>query len=238
MRARWLLPAGVLLLLVTLVNGQPARLGGPIVPVGFLIPERESARPTPYQPRAGDLVLYDDFNRFYHAVFKLAGTSPPSHVAMVIHRPDGTPALLELTGPVMITAKVAIVDVEPRLSNYPGIVMVRRLKYPLSPDQSERLTQFAQAQSGKSFALGRVVLQGSFFSPRTGLRKELFGKTYLNRNRWFCSELVASACASAWILDAKKTCANATYPRDFAFDEMMDLSSIYHPAVFWNAAQK
>ena len=53
----------------------------------------------------------------------------------LIARPDGTPALLELTGPRTLTAKVCIVDVEPRLTNYPGIVMVRRLRQPLTAEQ-------------------------------------------------------------------------------------------------------
>jgi hypothetical protein len=155
---------------------------------------------------------------------------------MVIDRPDGTPALLELTGPRMATAKVCIVDVEPRLAGYPGIVMVRRLRRPLSAEQSHELTRFAQTESGKSFALGRVMLQGTPFSPRNGLRKELFGKTHATRDRWFCSELVVSACALAGIFERTKYQANATYPRDLAFDETMDLSAHYHPPIPWHAS--
>ena len=235
MKARWRLPLGVLLFTAALAPGQSPRLGGPIVPVGYLLPDSQS-KAVPYQPQPGDIVLYDDFNRFHKVVFRLAGTSAPSHAAMVIARADGAPALLDLTGPMVVTAKVCIIDVEPRLSSYPGVIMIRRLREPLTPEQSQELTRFAEAESGKSFALGRVCLQGTPFCARTGLRREMFGKTYPSRKRWFCSELVVAACASAHVLDANKCCANATFPRDLAFDERMDLSELYHPASFWTAA--
>ena len=68
---------------------------------------------------------------------------------------------------------------------------------------------------------------------RSGLRRELFGHTYLDRNRWFCSELVVAACAVANIVDGKHCCANATLPRDLAVDQWLDLSASYHPPVRW-----
>lgn len=242
MKSRWVLSLGVLLLAVTLAEGQSARLGGPILPIGYLVEpsphSQATPRAAPYQPRAGDIILYDDFNRFYKIVFPLAGTSAPSHVAIVIERPNGTPALLELTGPRMMTAKVCVIDIEPRISKYPGDVMIRRLRHPLTADQSHELTRFAETESGKSFALGRIILQATPFCPRTGLRKELFGKTHSSRNRWFCSELVVAACASARVLDGKRCYANATYPRDLAYDETFDLSGLYHPPIIWNAAAR
>src|SRR5262249_55616863 len=150
---------------------------------------------------------YDDFNKFFHFIFKLAHTAPPTHAAIVIAGQDGKPALLELTGPKVITAKVVVMDVETRLRAYPGVVMVRRIRTPLTPEQSRDLTEFAHAQVGKSFALGRVILQATPFCPRTGLRHELFGRTFESRNRWFCSELVVAAGAAAHLYDGKRICA-------------------------------
>lgn len=200
-------------------------------PVGYL-----TSAESPYQPQAGDIVLYDDFNRFHHFLFKLASTAGPLHTGMIIARPDGTPGLFELTGPKVITAKVAILDVEPRFKSYPGDVMVRQLREPLTEDQSQALTRFAQAQVGKGFALPRVLLQGSLFSQRCELRKRWFGKTSLNRYRWFCSELVVAGAIVANLLDAKSCCANSACPRDLAYDETIDLSEVYHPPVHWTAA--
>ena len=244
MKSQWLIPLGVLLAGTALARSQGPRTLGALSPahaVGYLAPAAapaDGAGPlaTPYEPRPGDIVLYDDFNRFFHFCFKLAQTGAPIHTAMVIARADGTPALLDLTGPRVITAKVCIIDLETRFKNYPGVIMVRRIREPLAPQQSRDLTQFAESQSGKSFAIARVLLQATPFCPRTGLRREFFGKTYLTRNRWFCSEMVVAACASAHVLDPNRCCANATYPRDLAFDEALDLSRAYHPPVYWSPA--
>jgi hypothetical protein len=184
-------------------------------------------------PQPGDILLYDDFNPLFHFAFWVAHTAPPTHTAIVIAREDGSTASLELTGPKVLTAKVCLVDVEPRLAHYPGIVMVRRLRQPLTADQSRELSRFAQAQVGKSFAVGRVALQATLLSPRFGLGRCLFGHTSLDRDRWFCSELVVAACATCGVLDPRAHCANALYPRDLAVDETLDLSRWYHPPVVW-----
>jgi hypothetical protein len=244
MKSRWLIPLGVLLAVTALARGQGPRTVAALRPshtVGYLgtaAPLTDAASPqtAPYEPRPGDIVLYDDFNKFHHFVFKLAHTSSPTHVAMVVARADGTPALLDLTGPRVITAKVCIIDLETRFKNYKGVIMVRRIREPLTPEHSRDLTRFAESESGKSFALGRVMLQATPFCPRTGLRRELFGRTFLTRDRWFCSELVVAGGAAAHVFDPNRCCANATYPRDLAFDETLDLSRAYHPPVFWSPA--
>src|SRR5437879_4492431 len=114
MKASWPIPLGVLLVLASVAHAQAPRLGAPVSPlaVGYLhsdLPEGDSVR---YEPQPGDIILYDDFNKFYRVVFKIANTSAPTHTAMVVTRPDGTIALLELTGPTMIFAKVVVMDVE------------------------------------------------------------------------------------------------------------------------------
>jgi hypothetical protein len=235
MNGRWLISLGSLLLATVTAPAQ-----SPVATVGHLVARELSAdakhlQAIPFTPQPGDIVLYDDFNRFFHFLFKIANTAPPTHTALVIAGNDGKPALLELTGPKVLTARVVIMDVDTRFRSYPGIIMVRKIREPLTADQSRELTQFAEAQQGKAFAWPRVILQGTPLCPRTGLRKELFGHTYLDRNRWFCSELVVAACVSAKILDGKKCCANATYPHDLAVDRWLDLSASYHPPARWTA---
>jgi hypothetical protein len=199
--------------------------------------EHAYARPAAYAPQPGDILLYDDYNRFFHFIFRLAHTAPPTHTAMVIADRNGNPALLELTGPHVLTAKVQIMDVHPRLNSYPGMVMVRKIRQPLTPEQSDDLTRFAEAQAGKSFAAIRVGLMATPFCPRYGLRKQIFGHTHLNRNRWFCSELVVAGCVTARIFPEKGCCANAIFPRDLGVDEVLDLSAYYHPPVLWQPEQ-
>jgi len=213
----------------------PAQTPAPPAAVGCLASPTPGTAAIPYQPQPGDIVVSDDFNRFYHFVFKFADTAPPTHAAIVFAGVDGKPTLLDLTGPSLFNSKVTLFDIESRLQTYPGVIQVRRLRQPLTPEQSQELTKFAHAQEGKGFAIGRIVLMVTPACPRHGLRQSLFGHTYLDRKRWFCSEMVVAACAKSGLLDARSCRANAIYPRDLAVDERLDLSHLYHPPQTWTA---
>ena len=188
-----------------------------------------------YRAQPGDIVLYEDFNRLFHFLYRLAHTSPPTHTAIVITREDGTLALLDLTGPTVISAHVAILDIPPRLQSYPGSIMVRRVKQPLTAEQASALTQFARAQEGKEFAAKRIALQVTPFRARVGLRRTCFARTHFDRSRWICSELVVAAANAAQILDPRDYPANAIYPHDLAYDDGVDLSHRYEMALPWVA---
>ena len=254
MIARWLGTLGIMLGLATSSQAQlvQAHLAAPVTPAGYLVIPAEPTRhilpsslsgsgePSgnkrldPYVPHPGDIVLfYDDFNPLFHFAFKIANTAPPTHTAIVIARDDGSTALLDLTGPRVITAKVVIIDVEPRLTNYQGEIMIRRIREPLTAEQSHELTAFANAQVGKGFAVGRVLMQATPLCPRSGLRRILFGKTYLNRDRWFCSEMVIAAGAAAKVIDPEANRANGIYPHDLAVDDHVNLSALYYPPATW-----
>src|SRR4051794_8025667 len=248
MNFRWLIPLGALFSLNAWVagDGLPPTAGlvkssASRLSAGYLLLPKDmqdGAFPSqlvPYEPEPGDILLFNMHSKFYHVVFKLVNSGSPMHTAMVIAREDGTPALLELTGPTVMSAKVVVLDVEPRLSTYPGDVMVRRIRRPLNEEQSHALTCFARSQAGKGFAMRRILLFATPFNPRCGLRRTLFGHTYFDRNRWFCSEMVVSAGTSARLFNPHIHHANATLPRDLAFDERMDLSDLYHPVVPWTA---
>jgi hypothetical protein len=241
MQARWLVTVAVFLGAASWCHGQQSGEPARRTPAGYLLmpptPVVRVSYPSvqPYWPQPGDIIVYDNSNKFFHAIFKIAHTAPPTHAAMVIARPDGTPALLELAGPKTMTAEVCIMDVEPRLRTYPGTVQVRRIRQPLSPEQSDDLARFADGQVGKRFALWRCILMATPFCPREGLRREWFGYTPTTRHRWFCSELVVAAGASAHLYEPTAHCANATVPRDLAVDERMDLSHLYYPPVSWTA---
>lgn len=224
---RWLLIAG-LLASPALLRAQPAGAGYLLVPA-----PNGQVQAIPYVPRAGDIALFDHDNRFFHLMFKLARTLPPTHVAMVIDGPDGKPALFELAGPQVRTARTGILDVGERFSTFPGTVMVRRIRCPLTPEKSGNLTRFAQSQLGKRFSLARIVLLGTPFSPRWGLRQKLFGRTPTNRHRWFCSELLVAGLAVAGIIEGDHLPANAALPYDFLADDRLNLSGQYHLPLLW-----
>jgi hypothetical protein len=190
-----------------------------------------------YYPQPGDIFVYDNDSKFLKIGFRLIGSATPIHAAIVIERRDHTPAILEVgpnSQPHAFT-KTYIVDVFPRLESYPGVILVRRASRRLTPEQSAALTQFAEAQEGKDFAVGRLLLQATPIRCRTGLRYMLFARTYYDRDRWICSENAVAAATIAGLLDPKRHPANAMYPRDLMIDDRYDLSESYRPAQLWVA---
>jgi hypothetical protein len=185
----------------------------------------------PYKPMPGDLLLFDDHNKTITFLYQIVGTGAPLHSAMIIERPDHTPAILE-AGPDFIT-RIYILEPLRRMRAYPGTIMIRRPRQPLTSQQSEALTRFALAQEGKDYALARLMLQGTPLRCRSGLRKTCFAHTCMDRNRWTCSELTAAAGVAAGLLDRRRFPANAMYPRDFCYDERYDLSSSYGEPLLW-----
>jgi hypothetical protein len=204
---------------------------------GFLhrgSPEKRTLCEVPYLPQPGDILLYDCMIPLNHFAYSLAGTGAPTHSAIAIEAADHHTVLLELIGDNVFTMKVELTEVDERLRSYSGKIMMRRLRQPLSAEQSAALTDFAVAQKGKGFATFRCFLHLTPFRARVGLRRYLFGHTYLCRDRWICSELVVAAATAAGILDPDTYPANAIYPRDLAYDEFADLSAIYEPPVEWS----
>jgi hypothetical protein len=183
-----------------------------------------------YAPREGDIILYDDHNAFLTRVYKLVGTDGPLHVGIVFRRPDGSFTSLEAGANWAL--KVQAYEVEKRLHEYDGSILIRRLKTPLSPEQSKKLTEFCTAQEGKSYAVLRLMLQGTPLRPR-GWLNSVLGKTALDRDRWICSELTVAAATSAEVLSPKNYHANALFPRDLCYDETANFSEYYERPALW-----
>jgi hypothetical protein len=221
--------------------GQPGRMqaGYVVVPVKDA-QGREHLAVEPYYPQPGDIMLYDFHDKWVDLACWFVGSGPPNHAAIVIDRPDGKPAILEIganSRPQAFT-QAYIVEVQARLEMYPGAVMIRSPRQPLSAEQREHLRNWSVAQDNKKFAVGRLALQGTPFNCRKGLRYMLFAHTYLDRDRWICSENVVAAATVAGLLDPKKFPANAMYPRDLCYDEQYNLSAIYQAPVLWVAEPK
>src|SRR5439155_1027983 len=123
--------------------------------------------------------------------------------------------------------KVFNFDLEPRLHGFDGTILIRRLRKPLTPENAKQLTQFAQAQEGKAYAMGRLVMQATPLRPRSLPFAQYFGRTVLDRDRWICSELVVAAAAAGGIWERDAFPANLMYPRDLCYDERYDLSPYY-----------
>ena len=195
----------------------------------------------PYIPQPGDIILRLDGARFWRITHWMALAFDPNGSAIVFARPDGNMALLE-AGP-NDTLWVRTLDVVPHCQEYAtaGRVWVRRRCVPLTPEQSCRLTEFALAQDGKRFALGRLGAQLTPFRHRGPIRTYFVGKPRGDRQRWFCSELVTEACVAAGLLDAERTRPSATYPHDLFYgrsynlfiDHHLDINAGWYPPARW-----
>jgi hypothetical protein len=171
-----------------------------------------------YVPQPGDVMLATDKNLFWKITHDLALAFEPHNSAIVVARRDGRLALLE-AGP-SDTIWIGLSDMLPHLKVYAdkGPVWIRKHKTPLTAEQSACLTDFAERQCGKRFALGRLGVQLTPFRDRGPFRTAFMGKPHGDRRSYYCSELVLEACVAAGIVDRETTRPSATYPHDLFFE--------------------
>ncbi|MCI0640924.1 MAG: hypothetical protein L0Y72_24025 [Gemmataceae bacterium] len=172
----------------------------------------------PYLPQPGDIMLSTDTSTFWKVMHNLAGTGHPTHSGIVFARPDGTLAIIE-AGP-HDTYYCRVLDCMPHLESYAAVgrVWLRRRTVPLTADQSARLTEFAMANDGRRFALGRLGLQLTPFRTRGPLRTAHVGRPQGIRQSYFCSELAMECLVASGLVDAATARPSATYPRDMFMD--------------------
>lgn len=180
----------------------------------------DSIRRTPctsYEPQPGDLVLMNAGEKLWKQSYRLALSGPPTHSAVVVRTPDGEFALLE--GGIGLKLTVEITPLAERLPQYYGDLYVRRRKTPLTKEESDRLTEFAQAVHKQRIATARLVFQASPFRTRGPRRIEYLAMPRgIGDHTWTCSELVVESFIHAGLLDSDTARPAATYPRDLFFD--------------------
>jgi hypothetical protein len=184
-----------------------------------------------YVPQPGDIVLYTHNSLRTRCLYLLAHTGKPYHAGIVVSLPDGRPAILE-AGPYDYL-HVYLMDALPRLRTHEGLIWVRRLRVPLTAEQSARLTTFALQQTGKGFALFRVILEATPFHAHGVLHSRLFGSARIDRHHWFCSELVIAALAAAGVVDPQTVKPNTIYPRDLFYDHPFNLKPCWEAPRRW-----
>lgn len=184
-----------------------------------------------YFPREGDILIFTYRSWFTRFVYLFAGTGPPYHAGIVVRLPDGRLATLEAAP--TDDWRVYLLTLPTRLPAYQGRIWVRRIMKPLDRDESRRLTEFATDQTDKGFAFGRVLLGGTVMRPRGEWGVELFGETSLDREEWFCSELVVAASVAAGRINRQKIPANGVYPRDLFLDDPINFRETWEPPLLW-----
>ena len=187
----------------------------------------------PYEPHAGDLVLFDQYKPHWVVLYKLVGSEGPHHSALIYRKATGEFATVE-AGP-NDTLRCRTLELTSRLQEFQGTLHIRRVKTPLAPEREAALARWAEGQNGKRYALGRLALQLTPFRCRGPWRREVFGATYTDRSSYMCAELAVAGGTVAGIFDPAKYPGNAIYPRDIIYDDNYDLRPIYHEVELWSA---
>lgn len=186
---------------------------------------------TPYTPREGDMVFFNDHSVKWGILYKLVGSDAPYHVGLIFKNADGRCSIVEAGPNDTLTCRV--LDLGPRLHGWEHTLLIRRCKKALTPEQSAAMTQWSLSQDGKRYALGRLLLQATPVRCRAPLRKAYFGATYTDRDSYLCAELVIAGGTVGGIFDPARHKANTIYPRDIVQDDIHDLSEIYDEARVW-----
>jgi hypothetical protein len=200
---------------------------------------------TPYLPQPGDLIFSADGSIFWLAMHRLAGTSHPTHSMIAFRRKDGTMAILE-AGP-HDTMHLETLDAVPHLKSYEeeGRVWIRRRTTPLTPEQSDKLTEFAMSADHKRFAIIRLGQQLTVLRMRGPVRTYFMGEPHgFDRSSYYCAELVMEALVAAGVADPETTRPAATYPRDIMLERSLNpylnkhlkLSPDWDPPARWTSS--
>jgi hypothetical protein len=172
-----------------------------------------------YVPQPGDIYMSTDRSWIINAGHKLAGSGQPNHSGIVICKADGTPAILE--GGPFNSLRIEIVDLAYDLVTHQERtekVWIRQRKVPLTKEQCDEMTAWAERQNGKPFAARRMLRQMTPFRTRGPLRTYIMGGPNGERDRYFCAELVMETCVHLRLLAHETTRPSATYPEDMFYD--------------------
>lgn len=215
-------------------GGKPRRTYVPAeAPFGYLYAPAFDVRPLPrepvtgYAPKAGDVVLMSDTNRFWTALARLALTGKPGHNGLVVTMPDGRLGLFEAGANDALWTRITPLDY--RLNAYPGYIWVRPRAVPLTPEQDRRLTEFAVAADGSRYNLRQYLKQATQFSHRGPLRTVFIGKPVGIGYRYFCSQSAVEALVYAGVSDVRTARPSATYPQDLFYDRSRNPYIDRHP---------
>jgi hypothetical protein len=201
-----------------LLCASPPEIGSYLHEPSYCMDDVLRGKARAYVPQPGDVMLATDDNKFWKITHDLAFAFEPHNSAIVVARRDGSLATLE-AGP-NDTIWVNRLDLLPHLKEYAdkGPVWIRKRKTPLTAEQMACLTEFAERQEGKRFALGRLLVQLTPFRDRGPLRTRFMGGPHGERRSYYCSELVLEACVAANLVNRCTTRPSATYPHDLFFD--------------------
>jgi hypothetical protein len=196
---------------------------------GWLWPGCPSAgccQVVPYVPHEGDVVLMTDVNLFLTLTYRTAsGYWHPRHSGLVVRRCDGSLSLLESGGqrPYVTLFPVGYRFAEHMTDTRNGVIWVRQIRRPLTPEESARLTCFAEAQIGKRFP--RQIALAVLAFPRLAAR--LIDPSHPT---WYCSAIVAEGLVAAGLLP-REAVGPVVFPSDMYHDLGPSLACGWGPPI-------
>jgi hypothetical protein len=180
---------------------------------------REPVRP--YVPQAGDIILESDDRLTWGIGHRLAKSGHPHHSMIVFCKPEGGFAILEAGGNPDTPSKVSTADLfrileweEAKTGRKERRIWIRQRKVPLTPEQSEALTNFALEVQGRRFARAKLLVLMTPIRAKGPIRTAWLGKPNYDKNSYFCAEMVVTAMAATGIIDAEFARPGASFPHD------------------------
>jgi hypothetical protein len=227
----------VLLLLCSALGSASGGDGEPVEgSIGTLWARDGSWGGEPYTPHEGDIILIATITPIFTLTFPLAFSWHPWHSAVIVRRTTGDLAMLECGGDHHGYA--ALRPPGERLPDqftkpyYRPRVWVRRIKHPLTLEQSRELTTFAETQAYKPFTTNPHLAM--FIIPGRPLPR-----SSPDRKVWFCSEMVTEALVcSGLVTPAQAPRPEALAPRDLFLDIRIDLSSCWEAPLVYSATDQ
>jgi len=216
--------------------------GAPSDTLGYLWPMRADSikevacrRPESYTPAEGDLLFFTSRRPAYKVGYGLAGTGEPWHVCLIVRDPSGELVVFDFAPPgaQAYVASVSLADRFDRkvIEDEEGYAWVRRLRRPVTAEESATLTNVLATQSGKKFSPSTIAAQ---VLPGTRRLTGHFDPPRYDKERWICSELVVFALQEAGLFPATKYRASRFYPRDLMLDEKTSLSCNWATPMLWS----
>ena len=235
---RWMLSLCCSFVVIATAQAEPATYGH-LYQSAYSLDRQPRLPAEEYVPQPGDLFLPSDPSPLWRVAYAMAGTNLPSHSALIVTLPDGTPAVLEAGSGSK--AVVALTPLRTWLCEYKGKVWIRRRKTPITAEQSALLTEFALLNDKKFYAILRFMGQVTPFRARGYYRTTYIGKPHGIRRTYYCSEIVLEGMVYAGLMDRETARPTATYPRDMFFDHSriphidrhLGLACDWHVPAFW-----
>jgi hypothetical protein len=208
----------------------------PEVPIGTLWARDGSSGGIPYTPQEGDIILLGSVSPEYSIFFPLACSWHPWHSGLVVRRVTGDLAFFEAGGD--IHPYVSFRTPTERLQNWMTKTelrpraWIRRIKQPLTVEESRELTTFAETQGYKPFVNKNSLFL--FVVPGRPLPK-----TSPDNDRWFCSGMILEALVVAGLMTPRELPRpEALTPFDLLNDRGIDLNRRWAAPLVFSATDQ